>query len=79
MLLHVGAADQVADVYLNRQHLAHHEGGYDAFTVDLTDALAEENLLHEALYVKNSFTEDDIISGTIPAPRIVSKPAGAPQ
>ena len=26
-----------------------------------------------------AFTEEDIINGTIPAPRIVSKPAGAPE
>ena len=43
VLLHIGAADQTADVYVNGQKLAHHEGGYEAFTVDITDALGEEN------------------------------------
>ena len=43
VLLHIGAADQQADVYVNGTHLAHHEGGYEAFTVDVTDALGKEN------------------------------------
>jgi beta-galactosidase len=34
-----------ADVILNGNHLAHHEGGYSTFRVDLTDALQDENLL----------------------------------
>ena len=45
VLLHVGAADQVADVYVNQQLMGHHEGGYNAFTVDITDALQEKNTL----------------------------------
>ena len=45
VLLHVGAADQVADIYVNHQHVAHHEGGYNAFTADITDALQEKNTL----------------------------------
>ena len=45
VLLHVGAADQVADIYVNSKHMGHHEGGYTAFTADITDALSEENEL----------------------------------
>ena len=45
VLLHIGAADQIADIYVNHRHVGHHEGGYTAFTVDITDALAEENTL----------------------------------
>ena len=45
LLLHVGAADQIADIYVNQNHLYHHEGGYEAFTVDITDALEAENEL----------------------------------
>ena len=44
-----------ADVYLNDQKLAHHEGGYSTFRVDITDALAEENVL--AVAVDNSDNE----------------------
>ena len=40
----LGAA-MTADVYVNGQHLAHHEGGYSTFRVDITDALQGENLL----------------------------------
>ena len=43
VLLHIGAADQTADVYVNGISVGHHEGGYEAFTMDITDALGEEN------------------------------------
>ena len=45
VLLHIGAADQVAEVYLNQKSVGRHEGGYTAFTIDITNALEEENLL----------------------------------
>ena len=45
LLLHIGAADQVADIYVNQIPVCHHEGGYEAFTADITDALQEENEL----------------------------------
>ena len=45
VLLHFGAVDQKADIYVNRKHLCHHLGGYESFTVDITDALAAENEL----------------------------------
>lgn len=37
-----GAA-MTADVYLNGEHLAHHEGGYSTFRVNLTEHLKEDN------------------------------------
>ena len=40
----LGAA-MTAEVWLNGQKLAHHEGGYSTFRVDITDALRNENLL----------------------------------
>ncbi len=43
--LELQGANSSADVYLNGRHLAHHDGGYSTWRVDLTDALAEENLL----------------------------------
>ncbi|MBP3685037.1 MAG: glycoside hydrolase family 2 [Oscillospiraceae bacterium] len=43
VLLHIGAADQIADIYINGKHMTRHEGGYEAFSVDITDALQEEN------------------------------------
>ena len=45
VLLHVGAADQVAEIYVNRQKVASHRGGYTAFTADITDFLQPENEL----------------------------------
>ena len=45
LLLHVGAADQVADIYVNQNHVCHHEGGYESFCCDITDALKADNEL----------------------------------
>ncbi len=45
VLLHIGGADQIAEVYVNQKHLATHIGGYESFTVDITEALQEENEL----------------------------------
>lgn len=43
--LEINGAAMTAEVYLNSSKLAHHEGGYSTFRVDLTDHLAAENLL----------------------------------
>ena len=43
VLLHVGAADQIAEIYVNQKKIASHRGGYTAFTADITDALQAEN------------------------------------
>ena len=45
VLLHFGAADQVAEVALNGVRLGAHTGGYAPFSFDVTDALREENVL----------------------------------
>ena len=42
VLLHIGAADQAAQVYVNGVLLAAHVGGYESFTVDITNALYED-------------------------------------
>ncbi len=45
-------ANSSADVYINGKHLAHHDGGYSTWRVDITDALESENIL--AVTVDNS-------------------------
>ena len=45
VLLHIGAADQVLKCYVNEKAVGSHAGGYEAMVFDITDALAEENLL----------------------------------
>jgi len=39
LLLHFGAVDWRAEVYVNGKAVGQHEGGYDAFTFDITDTL----------------------------------------
>ena len=50
--LEIRGANSSADVYLNGEKLAHHDGGYSTWRVNLTEALKEENLL--AIAVDNS-------------------------
>ena len=45
VLLHLGAVDQTAEVFVNKKQVGSHQGGYEAFTMDITDALQEENEL----------------------------------
>jgi len=46
LLLHFGAVDQMAEVFLNGVSVGSHIGGFTPFTLDLTDQLSEaENLL----------------------------------
>ncbi len=53
--LEIQGANSSADVYLNGKHLAHHDGGYSTWRVNLTNDLAEENVL--AIVVDNSANE----------------------
>ena len=39
VLLHFGAVDQIATVWVNGTQVAHHEGGYSGFSADITDVL----------------------------------------
>ncbi|MBR2473611.1 MAG: glycoside hydrolase family 2 protein [Clostridia bacterium] len=43
--LEINGANSSADVYLNGEKLAHHDGGYSTWRVDMTSALKDENLL----------------------------------
>ena len=53
--LEIRGANSSADVYLNGKHLAHHDGGYSTWRVDLTDGLKDENSI--AIVVDNSPNE----------------------
>ena len=53
--LELKGANSSADVFLNGAHLAHHDGGYSTWRVEITDHLERENLL--AVRVDNSPNE----------------------
>ena len=50
--LEIRGANSSADVYLNGKVIAHHDGGYSTWRVDITNHLHDENLL--AITVDNS-------------------------
>lgn len=62
ILLHFGAVDYFATVYINGREAGSHKGGYSSFSLDITDALRLEG--------ENVITvcaEDDVRSGRQPA------------
>lgn len=63
LYLEIGAACKVSEVYVNGIHLAHHEGGYSLFRVDVTDAFKweEENVV--AVSVDNRVNDLTPLSG----------------
>ncbi|MBE5803474.1 MAG: glycoside hydrolase family 2 protein [Clostridiales bacterium] len=50
--LEIRGANSSADVYVGGKHLAHHDGGYSTWRVDVTEALKESNLV--AIAVDNA-------------------------
>ena len=69
LLLNFGAVNWDAEIFLNGAHVEHHAGGYDAFTIDLTDHLrpgAEQELV---LAVRNPLE-----TGAQPRGKQVSQP-----
>lgn len=42
--LEINGANSSADAYLNGLHLAHHDGGYSTWRIDITDQLNRDNL-----------------------------------
>lgn len=45
MILHFGAVDQIAEIFLNGTCLGKHEGGYLPFSFDITSCVQQENRL----------------------------------
>ncbi len=54
--LELRGANSSADVYVNGEKLAHHDGGYSAWRVNITDALKERNLF--VIAVDNSANDE---------------------
>ena len=55
VLLNFGAVDSICDVYVNGNHVCHHEGGYNAFSADITSALHTQN--NELVVKVRDFTD----------------------
>ncbi|WP_022872185.1 glycoside hydrolase family 2 protein [Nesterenkonia alba] len=62
LLLHFGAVDYMADVWVNGVHVAHHEGGQTAFSADITEAIDTE-AAEQVVVVR---AEDDPLDVTLP-------------
>jgi hypothetical protein len=72
VLLHFGAVDFEADVYVNGKHLANHKGGFDPFTVDANRAMRLADA--EMEIIVGVFDPSD--GGTQPRGKQVAKPEG---
>jgi hypothetical protein len=71
VLLHFGAVDWEAKVWVNSKAIGSHRGGYDAFTFDITDALKKDS--EQELIVG---VWDPTDAGTQPRGKQVRKPGG---
>ena len=71
MLLHFGAVDLEATVWVNGKEIGQHRGGYDGFSFDITDALYpfDPNEMVVAVW-------DPTDAGTQPRGKQVRKPGG---
>src|SRR6185437_13102403 len=70
-LLHFGAVDWRSDIYVNGKQIGRHEGGYDPFSFDITDALKKGSKQQLAVRVW-----DPTNDGPQPHGKQVVKPEG---
>ena len=73
-LLHFGAADWEATVWVNGQNVGEHRGGYDPFTFDITDALTSQGDGEEHEITVGVFDPTD--AGKQPRGKQVANPHG---
>jgi len=71
VLLHFDAVDWDATVWVNGKEVGNHKGGYDPFTLDITDALKKSGSQELILSVWDPTNE-----GTQPRGKQVTKPRG---
>src|SRR5439155_2592134 len=71
LLLHFGAVNWECAVLVNGKKLATHQGGYDPFSVDVTDALVEKGPQELIVTAHNP-----VDGGTQPRGKQVRKPGG---
>jgi hypothetical protein len=71
VLLHFGAVDQVATVWVNNKQVAYHEGGYTEFSADVTSALRPSGTQELTVRV-----EDRNEANTFPVGKQRNSPAG---
>lgn len=71
ILLHFGAVNWESTVFLNGKEMATHRGGYDPFTIDITEALTPKGPQELFLTVHNP-----VDAGTQPRGKQVRKPGG---
>ena len=69
VILHIGAADQRADVFVNGKPVGTHKGGYEAFSIDITPWIKEENNLQICCF-------DDLTDQSYPYGKQVMKRGG---
>lgn len=58
VLLHFGAVDQIAEMYVNGSFVGKHEGGYLPFSFDVTDYLDERNTNQLTVKVTDELDKD---------------------
>ena len=73
VLVHFGAVDWQAEIYLNGEKVGEHEGGFDSFSIDLTEKLKGEPGTAQQLAVA---VWDPSDKGPQPRGKQVSKPEG---